>query len=142
MIAAWIPDTYQPTNNSEDLFMKKTLIALFALAFAFAFGAANAAKHEMPKGDATKAEAKKDTKKDAKKDVKKKDVKKDAKKDTKKDEKKGATPDPGQAGCAREERRQGQEVSHVFPAVPKAPRMGRFVFAHSIPGVRPRSKTL
>ena len=47
--------------------MKKTLIALFALAFAFAFGAANAAKHEMPKGDATKAEAKKDTKKDAKK---------------------------------------------------------------------------
>ena len=39
--------------------MKKTLIALFALAFAFAFGAANAAKHEMPKGDAPKAEAKK-----------------------------------------------------------------------------------
>ena len=34
--------------------MKKTLIALFALAFAFAFGAANAAKHEMPKGDAPK----------------------------------------------------------------------------------------
>ena len=69
--------------------MKKTLIALFALAFAFTFGAANAAKHEMPKkGDAPKAEMKKD----AKKDVKKKDVKKDAKKDAKKDEKKGATP--------------------------------------------------
>ena len=82
MIAARIPGTYQPTNNSEDLFMKKTLIALFALAFAFAFGAANAAKHEMPKkGDAPKAEMKKDAKKDVKKtDVKKKDVKKDDKK--------------------------------------------------------------
>ncbi|MEK7190826.1 MAG: hypothetical protein AAB153_00880 [Pseudomonadota bacterium] len=91
--------------------MKKTLIALFALAFAFAFGAANAAKHEMPKGDAPKAAAKKadpiakackdmkpgtmvkvdgkDVKcPEPKKDVKKKDVKKDAKKD----EKKGATP--------------------------------------------------
>ena len=48
--------------------MKKTLIALFALAFAFTFGAANAAKHEMPKkGDAPKAEMKKDAKKDVKK---------------------------------------------------------------------------
>ena len=79
--------------------MKKTLIALFALAFAFAFGAANAAKHEMPKGDAPKAAAKKadpiakackdmkpgtmvkvdgkDVKcPEPKKDVKKKDVKK------------------------------------------------------------------
>ena len=47
------------------------------LAFAFPGGAANAAKHEMPKkGDAPKAEMKKDAKKDVKK----------------KDEKKGATP--------------------------------------------------
>ena len=47
--------------------MKKTLIALFALAFAFAFGAAQAAKHEMPKGDAPKAAApaKAEAKKDA-----------------------------------------------------------------------------
>ena len=96
--------------------MKKTLIALFALAFAFTFGAANAMKHEMPKGDAPKAAAKKadpiakackdmkpgtmvkvdgkDVKcPEPKKDVKKKDVKKkDVKKDEKKDAKKGATP--------------------------------------------------
>jgi len=65
--------------------MKKTLISLFALAFAFAVGAANAAKHEMPKTDAPKAEMKKADKKD----VKKKEVKK---KETKKDAKKGATP--------------------------------------------------
>ncbi len=73
--------------NSEGI---ETLIALFALAFAFAFGAAQAAKHEAPKGDApkaaapAKAEAKKDAK-DAKKEVKKKEVKKkDEKKDAKK----------------------------------------------------------
>ena len=55
--------------------MKKTLIALFALAFAFAFGAANAAKHEMPKGDAPKAQGirpRTEAKKDAKKDVERK----------------------------------------------------------------------
>lgn len=62
--------------------MKKTIATLFALAFAFSFGAAQAAKHEMPKGDAPKAEAKKEEKKE----VKKKEVKK------KKEEKKAATP--------------------------------------------------
>ena len=88
--------------------MKKTLIALFALASAFAFGAANAAKHEMPKkGDAPKAEAKKADPiakacKDKKagtmvkvdgKDVKCPEPKKDAKKKSvKKDEKRGAPP--------------------------------------------------
>jgi len=86
-------DSRQVSANKqlyEDLLMKKTLIALFALAFAFAFGAANAAKHEMPKGDAPKAEMKKADKKDVKKkEVKKKEEKK---KDAKKDEKKGATP--------------------------------------------------
>ncbi len=72
--------------------MKKTLTTLFALALAFAFGAANAAKHEMPKGNAAPAKA--EAKKEEKKDVKKKEVKKkkEAKKEAKKEEKKGATP--------------------------------------------------
>jgi hypothetical protein len=39
--------------------MKKTLISLFALAFAFFFGTAQAAKHEAPAAK-TAADAKKD----------------------------------------------------------------------------------
>jgi len=54
--------------------MKKTLITLFAAAFALMFGAAQAAKHE---GDMKKDGAKKEQKSDAKKkDTKKKDDKK------------------------------------------------------------------
>jgi len=56
--------------------MKKTLITLFAAAFALMFGAAQAAKHE---GDMKKDGAKKEQKSDAKKkktDAKKGDEKK------------------------------------------------------------------
>ena len=62
--------------------MKKTLITLFAAAFALMFGVAQAAKHE---GDMKKDGDKKEAKKDGKKDAKKKDAKKD---DKKKEEKK------------------------------------------------------
>jgi hypothetical protein len=38
-------------NPTQENAMKKTLISLTALLFAFIFGAAQAAKHEMPKAD-------------------------------------------------------------------------------------------
>lgn len=76
--------------------MKKSLSALFALAFTLMFGlvhVASAMKHEGPAG-APAAEAKKEMTKEEKKEVKKekKMKKKAAKKDMKKEEMKGTTP--------------------------------------------------